>query len=240
MGEGDTPRSDNEEREQRILEAAQSLLLYYGYDKTTVSDIAREAGISKGAVYLHFSSKEALVDALINRDIRRYSERTFALLEADKTDWTFVSMYSKTLITLEEFPLVQAIIRSDRHVFGTLLRKSDFEFMTLKRQSRYPLLKAMQDAGALRADVDMKTVAYILDCFGYGMLNSSEFTDPDAAPSINSIVETWGDFMQRALVPEDGGNWQAGRQIILQMINAYRQQLNHQQPEQSSQDESER
>jgi len=55
----------NPERERRILEAAAKLIAHYGFDKTTVSDIANEAGISKGAVYLHYKSKDDLFDALI-------------------------------------------------------------------------------------------------------------------------------------------------------------------------------
>ncbi|MEM7028378.1 MAG: helix-turn-helix domain-containing protein, partial [Chloroflexota bacterium] len=41
-------KSDNKEREERILDAASNLFVHYGYDKTTVDDIAREAGVSKG------------------------------------------------------------------------------------------------------------------------------------------------------------------------------------------------
>ncbi|MCB0031981.1 MAG: helix-turn-helix transcriptional regulator, partial [Anaerolineales bacterium] len=43
-------KSDNPERETRILQAAAQLFAHYGFDKTTVSDIAREAGVSKGAI----------------------------------------------------------------------------------------------------------------------------------------------------------------------------------------------
>lgn len=43
------------------------LLVRYGYQKTTVDDIAAEARIGKGSVYLHFASKEALALACIDR-----------------------------------------------------------------------------------------------------------------------------------------------------------------------------
>jgi len=39
-------------RETRILDAAMFLMIHYGYDKTSVAETAREAGISKGAVDL--------------------------------------------------------------------------------------------------------------------------------------------------------------------------------------------
>ncbi len=224
MSVGDTQKSGNVEREQRIFKAARSLLLHYGYDKTTVSDIAREAGVSKGAVYLHFSSKDELVESLINHDLNVYGDEAMTALENDTDEWTFVGMYRITLVILEKYPLVQAMIKADSRIFGNLLQKKTFELLTYKRQSRYPLLKAMQDVGALRADVDMKTVAYILDCFGYGLLHAEEFTEAEDRPEIGEMIEVWGDFLQRALIPEDGGNPEAGRSVILNLVQAYRQQ----------------
>ncbi|AUX33759.1 MULTISPECIES: TetR/AcrR family transcriptional regulator [Sorangium] len=52
------------ERRQRILEATERLLRRYGPAKTTVADIAREAEIAVGAVYLEFASKDAIVEEL--------------------------------------------------------------------------------------------------------------------------------------------------------------------------------
>lgn len=43
-----------------VLNAASELFERYGYKKTTIDDIAAEAGIGKGSVYLRFSSKEEL------------------------------------------------------------------------------------------------------------------------------------------------------------------------------------
>lgn len=51
-------------RKQNILAAASKLLRHYGYNKTTVAEIAREASISVGSVYLEFNSKDAIIGAL--------------------------------------------------------------------------------------------------------------------------------------------------------------------------------
>lgn len=51
-------------RRAQILEAAERLLNHYGPGKTTIADIAREAGVGVGTVYLEFDSKEAIVEAL--------------------------------------------------------------------------------------------------------------------------------------------------------------------------------
>ncbi len=50
-----------------ILDAVDSLLAKYGYGKMTVEDVAKRVGIGKGTIYLHFSSKEELVLAHIDR-----------------------------------------------------------------------------------------------------------------------------------------------------------------------------
>ncbi len=48
-----------------ILEIALKLFQRFGYQKTTVEEIAREAQIGKGTVYLHFASKEEILLTLI-------------------------------------------------------------------------------------------------------------------------------------------------------------------------------
>jgi AcrR family transcriptional regulator len=52
-----------------ITAAADRLLARYGYRRMTVEDIAREANIGKGTIYLHFPSKEAVILAVLNRHI---------------------------------------------------------------------------------------------------------------------------------------------------------------------------
>src|SRR5262245_23867158 len=53
-----------EERQTEILDAAQGLFLSRGYDATTVNDLLNVVGLSKGAFYHHFSSKEDVLQAL--------------------------------------------------------------------------------------------------------------------------------------------------------------------------------
>lgn len=51
-------------RRAQILEVADRLLRHYGPHKTTVADVAREAGVGVGTVYLEFPSKDAIVEEL--------------------------------------------------------------------------------------------------------------------------------------------------------------------------------
>ena len=54
---------DHNVRDQ-ILEAAQEHFSHYGFDKTTVSDLAKAIGFSKAYVYKFFDSKEAIGEAI--------------------------------------------------------------------------------------------------------------------------------------------------------------------------------
>lgn len=51
---------------QAILEAAKERFLHYGFRKTTVDEIAADAGVGKGTVYLYFNGKEEILLTLIH------------------------------------------------------------------------------------------------------------------------------------------------------------------------------
>ena len=52
---------------EKILNAAEKLFAEKGYDKTSMQDMTRLAGVSKGAIYHHFQSKEAIIRAVLDR-----------------------------------------------------------------------------------------------------------------------------------------------------------------------------
>ena len=58
------PRGDAESRRAAILDAALRVFGQYGYRRTSMDDIAREAEIGKGTIYLSFASKEKVFQAL--------------------------------------------------------------------------------------------------------------------------------------------------------------------------------
>ena len=64
----DIPRTrDPEKTRERILDAAQALILDHGYGSTTVDAVVNRAGITKGAFFHHFGSKADLARALVER-----------------------------------------------------------------------------------------------------------------------------------------------------------------------------
>lgn len=69
-------------RRERILDAAEQCFARTGFHRTTVQDICKEAGISPGALYVWFDSKEALIAGISERDRAEFAERLDALAGA--------------------------------------------------------------------------------------------------------------------------------------------------------------
>ena len=62
------PRPDvSEERKSRILDAALRVFARRGFHKARMDDIAEEANLSKGALYWYFRSKDAILQALVDK-----------------------------------------------------------------------------------------------------------------------------------------------------------------------------
>jgi AcrR family transcriptional regulator len=216
------------ERSNRILEATRKLLIHYGYDKTTVSDIAREAGISKGAVYLEFPSKDALVHALMTHDIYVYTEHIFDVLQNLSADeWTFSKIYQLSLDGLVNSPMMKAIVRNDQRIFGAYMTGLGGEWVQYKQQGRYPMLLMMQQAGAIRTDIDAKIVDHILSLILHGVALSETPDFPYGQVDEGAFITALGDMLDRWLLPEDGGNREASRQIILMLIKQFNERKHH-------------
>jgi AcrR family transcriptional regulator len=67
-----------EEAKSRILEAANKVFAERGYHEATMDDIAKRLGVSKGAIYLYFSSKEDLFEAMCKTAPRAFKEILFS------------------------------------------------------------------------------------------------------------------------------------------------------------------
>lgn len=72
---------DAEERRNEILDAAEKLFGEKGFDGTSTNDILNEVGIARGTLYYHFSSKEDILDAMIERITDRLAANAEAIVK---------------------------------------------------------------------------------------------------------------------------------------------------------------
>lgn len=55
------------EKQERIIEAAEKLFARFGHKKTSIDEIAQQAGLGKGTIYLYFRSKDELYLAIVRK-----------------------------------------------------------------------------------------------------------------------------------------------------------------------------
>jgi len=97
-------------RREEILEGAQRAFARHGYEGATVARLEEETGLSRGAIFNYFASKEALFVALVARSSDRFVdiwlERGYrALLEAvahEDADWLSVQIEAARRVRTDE------------------------------------------------------------------------------------------------------------------------------------------
>jgi AcrR family transcriptional regulator len=78
-----SPKPDvSEERRQQILDAAETVFAKRGFAQARMDDIVSEAGLSKGALYWYYKSKDAIILALLHRVFGREFKKAEALIDA--------------------------------------------------------------------------------------------------------------------------------------------------------------
>jgi len=77
------------EKRQQIIEAATQVIVQKGIDKTSLTDIAQGAGISKGSLYYYYASKNDLIFDITEAHISQISSNLFDIIENrhDNAEW---------------------------------------------------------------------------------------------------------------------------------------------------------
>jgi AcrR family transcriptional regulator len=79
---GPADREDGAKRRQ-ILDGARKVFLAMGFDAASMGEIARKAGVSKGTLYVYFTSKEQLFEAITHAECKAQVEGLFTFDTAD-------------------------------------------------------------------------------------------------------------------------------------------------------------
>lgn len=135
-----------EARPEELLDAALTVFGQRGYRATTLEQVARHAGVSKGTVYLYFASKDALFRAMVERNViamievaetraRQHTGTATALLESMVREmWTALSQSRIVCLTrlvqseLPHFPEIQRyywenVIQRHRRLLRTIVER---------------------------------------------------------------------------------------------------------------------
>ncbi|WP_327086309.1 TetR/AcrR family transcriptional regulator [Nonomuraea sp. NBC_01738] len=182
------------ERAHRILDAAAELILRWGYDKTTIDDIARQAGVAKGTIYLHWKTRDALFVALLRR------ERVATLDEVRQADPRTVRELVRALSAgLLRRPLMRAVLLDDSEVLGRLTRVKLDRPISADGFDRF--FGELREHGAIRPELSLGEDIVILSSVIYGFLMIAHHTPPDYRLPDDRLAELLADTAHRALDP---------------------------------------
>lgn len=158
-------------RKRQVLDGAAACFAAKGYHAATVDDICAEAGLSKGAVYGYFSSKEDIVAALKVESVQRDASVIRAAMQRGEPDQAFEAMLdwvaggpeldSRRLADIQSW--AEAVLNQrllDAQVVESQLWVDALELLAQKAQRQ----------GSITDRLDPTAVAQLLTCIVYGAM----------------------------------------------------------------------
>jgi AcrR family transcriptional regulator len=214
------PESDERKlREERILDAATTLLVRWGYRKTTIDDVAREAGVGKGTIYLHWKDKNELFRAAIWREQQRYSDELQRRIAADPEGGLLHRITIHGMLAALSNPLMAAIFRGNSDIFNGFLGAYDPSFLNQLLGDTDIYVVELQHNGLIRADIPAPVITYLLTALKFGIINSPDQISQERIPDMEQLTESLSDLIRRWLEPEQlPSQSDAGKQLFSDLL----------------------
>lgn len=159
------------ETRRRILDAAGTCFVRYGFGRTRVDDVARAAGVSRALVYGYFSSKPALLRAVQEKAIGEWFERVEdAVARAGEPEAALTAWLRMSLVESEFHPLLRALFADD-----AAAASAHWEEVSARAREAWltrlaELLERGIAAGRLRPDLDVEATAAVLRGMHVGLI----------------------------------------------------------------------
>jgi AcrR family transcriptional regulator len=149
-------RADARRNRERILEAARSVCAQHGAS-VQMDDVARGAGVGVGTVYRHFSTKEALIEALVAEKYRVAIENARAAIEVDDPWESFAELMRRNAeMMARDATLRDALTRLGPDAAGAPEARAELEELGGRIMAR------AQEAGVVREDVGVDDIGLLL------------------------------------------------------------------------------
>lgn len=201
-----SPRA--ERTRQRLLDAAGQCFAASGFAKTTVEEIAAAAGVSKGLVYHHFRSKDQILQAVLERTLRDWTELSLHRLQESARDKgaleALAEMHRASLEYARDNPVVRALFQLDPLVFQGL--GSSAAVRAVIEPFRVALVRVLEqgiDSGELRPSLDVERAADVVRLLNMGFID--QILNPEWIDAADPrLIEASIDVLFHGLAREDG------------------------------------
>lgn len=138
---------------QKIYETAERLFAAHGFNEISVNDIIHEAGVSKGAFYFHFPSKDMLSTSLISDYVMKLDKDYEAFLDTFPDDAPTRHMLYRLVEEIADIISGQVGIDKIKTVYKAHLTK-DFDTSVVMSYNRgiYTLFNRVLERGIARGE----------------------------------------------------------------------------------------
>jgi AcrR family transcriptional regulator len=202
----DEDRSWRQERADRILDAAAELVLRWGYKKTTIDDIAKQARVAKGTIYLHWKTREDLFMAMLIREDFKYAEDLKQRIASDPEGSTLRGFVKHSTLALLHNTLIKAMFLNDTEMLGEIASREFSSATYPQRIENYKhFLTILRNQGMVSSDIGIREQTYILSAVWIGFLLAEQWMPDEFKVSEEEMVELLADTVQRALEPRNTG-----------------------------------
>ena len=219
------PRPRIPDRRHRILAAARELALTRSWPRTTVADIAELAGVGKGAVYLEFPSRDAILDAVLTAAMRDLTAAVHRRCRAHEGLLDLPAVYRIGIEELLAEPLLRAVQLGDEDVLGAHVRTVDPARYRTRMDWLGQYVAALQDAGVLRKDVDREVLGQVLGTFTLGLLSAPAVLGDLDEQRLRESVALFADLVGRGLETDAEADPVAARAAQQHMLDQLTAQL---------------
>jgi AcrR family transcriptional regulator len=192
-----------EERADRILDAAAELVERWGYNKTTIDDIARQAGVAKGTIYLHWKTRDELFWTLLTREDIRMAEKLKQSIANDPAGISLYCLVKHVMLATLESPLAKAMLLMDSQMLGELVRNDATGPTFAERMiNMHTFMQYLREQGAIRVDLGIQEQIYILSAIIMGFLMIEQWMPANFTYPNTAIADMAAESVQRALGPQ--------------------------------------
>lgn len=156
-----------------IYAAALASFERHGVRRTLMEDVAREAGVSRPAIYYYFPDKDALVLEVIVRQVREIHRRIREKIRVEDGLGAMIEASLTTIRLSAENQYLQLLTQPDSAGLTARLAESDI-VMGLQRELWYPMLESARDRGELRTDRHFDDLIRWITFLEFSLITSGE------------------------------------------------------------------
>ncbi|MFI8939848.1 TetR/AcrR family transcriptional regulator [Streptomyces syringium] len=184
---------------QRLLAAATRLFADQGYDRTSVQEIVEAAGVTKGALYHYFGSKDDLLHEVYARVLRLQQERLDAMAGSDAPVERRLRDAAADVVvtTIENLDDTKIFFRSMHH----LAPEKDKQ-VRAERRRYHERFRALVEEGQRTGVFSTATPADLVVDYHFGSVHHlGSWYRPHGPLSPQQVAEHLADLLMRALRP---------------------------------------